>query len=65
MVAAQRFVLDVLALHPEGLTNSTIGALTGLNLAVKQHPGYVTYTILQYLVDQGMVVKDDRVYRLA
>lgn len=65
MLAAQRLVLDVLALHPEGLTNTTIGAITGLNLPVKQHPGYVSHTILQYLVDHGRVVKDDRVYRLA
>jgi hypothetical protein len=65
MLAAQRLVLDVLAQHPEGLTNSGVGAITGLNLPVRQQSGYVTWTILQFLVERGNVVKKERVYRLA
>lgn len=57
-------VLAVLRDHPTGLTNSEVGEATGLNPDISVQHGYVTWSLLRYLVEQGRVVKDGRIYRL-
>jgi hypothetical protein len=54
----------VLAHHPDGLTNTEVGHLTGLNPDVKRQKGYVTWTILQRLVDERRVLRKGKRYLL-
>lgn len=63
--AMESLILDLLAQHPEGLTNTRVGLLTGLNPPISHQSGYVTWTILTYLVETGQVVKDGHCYRLS
>ena len=64
MRSAIRIVLDELRAHPSGIRNVDIANATGLYLPVKSHPGYISYTILMYLVEQGSVEKRGQLYRL-
>ena len=64
MQAAIALVVDVLREHPEGITNRDIGIATGLNLAIAKQQGYITWTILQYLLESGVVTKDGRIWKL-
>lgn len=63
IAAAQQLILDVLSLYPDGLTNAEIDEKTGLNLPVKSQHGYITWTLLSYLVQKGLVVKEGKVYK--
>jgi hypothetical protein len=63
--AAEQLVLDVLSEHPEGLTNSRVGELTGLNPVIKTQNGYVTWTLLRHLIDKGRVEKNGELYKLS
>jgi hypothetical protein len=62
--SALEIVVDELRRHPEGLRNVEVGTSTGLFLPVTNHPGYITWTILRYLVEQKRVVKHGPIYRL-
>jgi hypothetical protein len=62
--SAIEMVIDELRRHPDGLRNVEVGELTGLFLLVANHPGYITWTILRYLVEQKRVEKRGRIYRL-
>jgi hypothetical protein len=61
---AIEMVIGELRRHPDGLRNVEVGELTGLFLPVANHPGYITWTILRYLVEQNRVEKRGRLYRL-
>jgi hypothetical protein len=61
---AIEIVVGELRRHPEGLRNVDLGIATGLNLPVVNHPGYITWTILRYLIEQGRVEKHGRIYQL-
>lgn len=61
---AVELVIGELRRHPEGLRNVEIGISTGLFLPVASHPGYITWTILRYLMEQKRVEKQGRIYRL-
>ena len=63
--AAQQLVLDVLSAHPESLTNSRLGELTGFKPVIKTQNGYITWTLLMHLMDRGLVVKTGRLYKLS
>lgn len=43
--AMESLILDLLAEHPEGLTNTEIGLMTGLNPPILRQNGYITWTI--------------------
>lgn len=62
--AAERLILDILESHEDGLTNQEIGELSGLNPWIKTQNGYVTWTILAHLIQNGKVRKDERRYIL-
>jgi hypothetical protein len=62
--AAVEMVVGELRRHPEGLRNVEVGTSTGLFLPVTNHPGYITWTILRYLIEQKRVEKHGRIYRL-
>jgi hypothetical protein len=62
--SAVDMVVSELRRHPEGLRNVDVGIATGLNLPVANHPGYITWTILRYLIEQKRVEKHGRVYQL-
>jgi DNA-binding IclR family transcriptional regulator len=54
----------ILSQHPDGLTNSQVAAFLGLGNADPKQ--WVSYTLLQGLIRNGIVVKDEtRRYRLA
>ncbi len=61
---AMELVVAELRRNPEGLRNVDLGYRTGLFLPVTNHPGYITWTILRYLIEQGKVSKDGQLYRL-
>jgi hypothetical protein len=62
--AAMKLILDLLSENPDGLTNTQVGLVTGLNPVIRKQNGYVTWTLLTYLVEQGRVLKVGKVYRL-
>lgn len=62
IVAAQQLVLDALKSNREGLTNSEVDERTNLNLPISKQRGYITWTILQYLLETGRVTKEGRRY---
>ena len=64
IAAAQELVLDALRSAPAGLTNAEVGMRTGLNLPIRAQNGYVTWTILQYLLQNDRVEKTEGRYRL-
>ena len=49
---------------PSGLTNAEVAERTGISLQISKHNGYLTWTILQHLVENGEALKSDRLYRL-
>ena len=60
---AEDLILDALRSGPAaGLTNADVGAETGLNPSVGQRSGEVTRTILNSLVERGLVSKDGQHY---
>jgi hypothetical protein len=61
---AVEMVIGELRRHPEGLRNVDLGIATGLNLPVANHPGYITWTILRYLIEQKRVAKHGWIYQL-
>jgi len=63
--AATRLVLDEVRSSPGGLTNAEVGSATKLNLPIKAHRGYITWTILTYLVEQGVLERDGKKYKVA
>ena len=63
--AAVGEVLRELSQHPKGMRNVELAQATGLDLPVRAQKHYISYTILMYLVEQGRVLKEGRVYRLA
>lgn len=62
--AAQQLVLDALRSNADGLTNAEVDERTVLNLPIQNQRGYITWTILQYLVQSGTVVKEGRRYKV-
>ena len=62
--AALTLVIDVLEAHPEGMSNRDVGLATGLNLAISKQEGYITWTILQFLLETGRVAKEGALWRL-
>ena len=63
--AAVNLVIDVLDAHPEGMSNQDVGQATGLNLAISKQGGYITWTILQFLLETGRAVKEGPLWKLA
>ena len=61
---ATALVVSALRERPEGLTNAEVDERTGLNLPIPTNRGYITWTILQHLVQQGQVRKEGKIYRL-
>jgi hypothetical protein len=57
-------VRSELARHPEGMRNVDVATATGLNLPISTQPGYITWTILRYLVESGEVTKIGPLYHL-
>lgn len=51
----QRLVISALEGAPEGLTNAELDEAVQLNLPIPSHRGYITWTILQYLIQCGKV----------
>ncbi len=64
MRAAVELVIAELRRNPEGLRNVDVGHRTGLFLPVTNHPGYITWSILRYLTEQGKVAKHRQLYKL-
>jgi hypothetical protein len=62
--AAVQIVLDALAANPAGLTNVEVAMTTGLDLHISNQNGYISWTILQWLVESGRVKKGGRTYTL-
>jgi hypothetical protein len=62
---AAELVISALRANADGLTNSEVDDATGLNLPISRRRGYVTWTILQHLVEQGRVRKEGRLYKIA
>jgi hypothetical protein len=58
--AAKELVLAELRSHPEGLTNVEVGRKTGLHLDIEKQTGYIQWTILQHLIEEGRVRKQGR-----
>jgi hypothetical protein len=61
---ATALVVEALRGAPQGLTNAEVDERTGLNLPIPTMRGFITWTILQHLVQQRRVRKDGRHYRL-
>ena len=55
LTAARALILQVLEEHPDGLTNIEVGRRTGLHVEVPKQRGYVQWTLLEDLVQQGLV----------
>jgi hypothetical protein len=64
LASAERLVLDVVRSAPDGLTNAEVGAATGLNPPIRGQRGYITWTILSHLVEQGILERAGRKYRV-
>ena len=64
IAAAQELVLDALRSAPTGLTNAEVGVKTGLNLPIRNQNGYISWTILQYLLQNDRIEKVEGRYRL-
>lgn len=64
MAEATKLVVETLRGSPEGLTNAEVDERTGMNLPIPKHRGYITWTILQHLVQAGRVRKEGKRYRL-
>jgi hypothetical protein len=62
--AAKKLVMEELARSPDGLRNRGEIERTGLYLDVPAQKGYITWTILQYLVQEGRVEKHGGVFTL-
>jgi hypothetical protein len=65
LAAAERLVLDVIRASDEGLTNMEVARETGLYLPVSRQRGYISWTILQHLVETGRLERRGPRYRLA
>lgn len=62
--AAKTLVLYALKHAPSGLTNAEVNERTHLNLPIRNHRGYITWTVLQHLIDEEKVRRVGRRYKL-
>jgi hypothetical protein len=65
LAAAERLVLEVIRSADEGLTNMEVARQTGLYLPVSRQRGYISWTILQHLVETRRLERRGRRYRIA
>lgn len=61
---AQNLVLATLARNPSGMTNAEVHNATGLYLDVPKQKGYISWTILNHLIEVGKVEKVGPLYRI-
>ena len=52
-------ILGILKEHPNGLTNAEIGKIAGIDVEVPNHPGYISWTILQNLLEFDKKIKKE------
>lgn len=50
-------ILSILKENPNGLTNSEVGNIAGINIQVPNHPGYISWSILQNLLEYDQKIK--------
>jgi hypothetical protein len=61
----ERLMTTELARESEGLTNRELAQRTGLWVDIERQRGYITWTILQQLLEQGRVRKARQRYMMA
>lgn len=61
---ALELVRRELARSGDGLRNVDVGAATGLHIPITRHQGYITWTLLQHLVEAGEVIKEGGRYHI-
>ena len=59
----EHLVLRALKNSPDGLTNAEVDEKVQLNLKIPNHRGYITWTILQHLIQCAKVERVGKKYK--
>ena len=62
---AEKLILETLTSSPTGMTNAEIARSTGLDVPISKQTTYITWTLLQHLLDAGQITREGKRYHAA